>query len=138
LKKKLLEKHTLEAVLSMPNQLFFNSKVGVVSCVMIFTAKKPHPKNKNTFFGYYKNDGFVKRKGKGRIDALLKWEGIKEKWVTNFMNRKEEKKVSVKRTVTPKDEWCAEAYMQTDYSMLSEQDFIIEVKKYAAFKVLNS
>ena len=31
LKKKLLEKHTLEAVLSMPNELFFNLKVGVVS-----------------------------------------------------------------------------------------------------------
>ena len=30
LKKKLLEKHTLEAVFSMPDELFFNSKVSVV------------------------------------------------------------------------------------------------------------
>jgi type I restriction-modification system DNA methylase subunit len=43
-KKKLLEKHTLEAVLSMPDELFFNSKVNVVTCIMIFTAHKPHPK----------------------------------------------------------------------------------------------
>ena len=83
LKQRILKKHTLEAVLSMPNELFFNSKVGVVSCVIIITAHKPHPKNKKTFFGYYKDDGFVKRKGKGRIDALLKWSTIKEKWVTN-------------------------------------------------------
>jgi len=69
LKNKLLEKHTLEAVLSMPDELFINSKVGIVSCIMVFTAHKPHPKNKETYFGYYKDDGFVKRKGKGRIDV---------------------------------------------------------------------
>ena len=138
LKQKLLEKHTLEAVLSMPNELFFNSKVGVVSCVMVFTAHKPHPKNKKTFFGYYKDDGFVKRKGKGRIDAFLRWEKIKEKWVTAFINRQEEARFSLTHIVSAKDEWCAEAYMEPDYSMLSEQDFIDEVKKYAAFKVLNS
>lgn len=138
LKQKLLEKHTLEAVLSMPNELFFNSKVGVVSCVMIFTAHKPHPKNKKTFFGYYKDDGFVKRKGKGRIDALLAWEKTKERWVTNYINRQEEVGLSLKHIVSAKDEWCAEAYMETDYSILTRQDLIDEVKKYAAFKVLNS
>jgi type I restriction enzyme M protein len=31
LKRKLLERHTLEAVLSLPNELFHNSKVGVVT-----------------------------------------------------------------------------------------------------------
>jgi len=138
LKKKILEKHSLEAVLSMPNELFFNSNVGVVSCAMIFTAHKPHPKNKETYFGYYKDDGFVKRKGKGRIDALIAWEKIKQKWITNFINRKEEAGFSVNKIATAEDEWCAEAYMETDYSTLSKQDLINEVKKYVAFKVLNS
>jgi type I restriction-modification system DNA methylase subunit len=137
MKKKLLKEHTLEAVLSMPNELFFNSKTNVVSCVMIFTAYKKHPKNKETYFGYYKEDGFVKRKGKGRIDALLKWEEIKNKWVSNYLNRKDETGFSVNKTVTAKDEWCAEAYMGTDYSLLKEEDFVDEVRKYAAFKVLN-
>lgn len=137
LKEKLLEKHTLEAVLSMPNELFFNSKTNVVSCVMIFTAHKQHPKNKETYFGYYKDDGFVKRKGKGRIDAFSTWKEIKNKWVSNYLNRKEKAELNVNKIVTAKDEWCAEAYMKTDYSLLKEQDFIDEVKKYAAFKVLN-
>jgi len=137
LKKQLLEKHTLEAVLSMPNELFFDSDIGVITCVMIFTAHKPHPKNKETYFGYYKKDGFVKRKGKGRIDAFLAWEENKEKWIANYINRKEKMGFSVNRVVTAKDEWCAEAYMETDYIFLKEQDFINEVKKYAAFKVLN-
>lgn len=138
LKKKLLEKHTLEAVLSMPDELFFNSKVNVVTCVMIFTAHKPHPAQKETYFGYYKDDGFVKRKNKGRIDALGRWEDIKEKWVSYFINRKAEAGFSVNRKITADMEWLAEAYMETDYSGLADDDFIAEVKKYAAFKVLYS
>lgn len=138
LKKKLLEKHTLEAVLSMPDELFFNSKVGVVSCIMIFTAHRPHRKNKQTYFGYYKDDGFVKRKGKGRIDAYGKWKDIKEKWLFNFINRKNEPGFSVNKVVTAEMEWVAEAYMETDYSVLSEDLFIQELKKYISFKVLNS
>ncbi len=137
LKKELLQKHTLEAVLSMPNELFANSKVAVVSCAMIFTAHKPHPKNKETYFGYYKDDGFVKRKIKGRIDAFGKWDSIKEKWISYFINRKSEAGFSINKAVSPEDEWVAEAYMETDYSSLSKEDFINEVKKYVAFNVLN-
>lgn len=137
LKKQLLQNHTLEGVLSMPNELFVNSKVAVVSCAMIFTAHKPHPKNKETYFGYYKDDGFVKRKTKGRIDAYGKWDAIKEKWISYFINRKSEAGFSVNKIVSAEDEWVAEAYMETDYSGLSKEDFINEVKKYVAFSVLN-
>lgn len=137
-KKKLLEKHTLEAVLSMPNELFHNSKVGVVSCIIIFTAHKPHPNRKETYFGYYKDDGFVKRKGKGRIDAYGKWESIKRKWLTNFINRKNEAGISRNQVVTADMEWAAEAYMETDYSILSEEIFTKELKKYISFKILNT
>ena len=137
LKKKLLEKHSLEAVLSMPNELFFNSKVNVVSCIMIFTAHKPHPKNKETYFGYYKDDGLVKRKGKGRIDAFGHWEKIKEKWLSNYINRKRDPGLSINQVVTAKMEWVAEAYMETDYSILNENLFIEEVKKYLSYKILN-
>lgn len=44
LKHELLEKHTLEAVFSMPDELFYNSDKSVVTCIMIFTAHKPHQK----------------------------------------------------------------------------------------------
>ncbi len=136
LKKKLLEQHTLEAVLSMPDELFINSDVGVVACIMVFTAHKPHPKNKETFFGYFKDDGFEKRKNKGRIDVYGKWEKIKEKWVGYFRNGKEEPGVSVKKVVSAHDEWCAEAYMETDYSTLIQEDFLNNVKEYVLFNEL--
>jgi type I restriction-modification system DNA methylase subunit len=136
-KKKALEQHTLEAVFSMPDELFFNSKVGVVSCIMVFTAKRPHPRNKKVYFGYYKDDGFVKRKTKGRVDLFQKFEKkIKEDWVTSYMNKEERAGFSVTRLVSADDEWCAEAYMETDYSVLSEDDFIKSVKDFVFFKEL--
>lgn len=133
LKKKLLEKHTLQAVLSMPDELFFNSKVGVVSCVMVFTAHKTHPNHKETYFGYYKNDGFVKRKNKGRIDAYGKWQEIKEKWLANFENRKSEAGFSINQIITANMEWAAEAYMETDYSNLKDGNFEDTILNYVTF-----
>lgn len=135
LKKRLLQKHTLEAVLSMPNELFFDSNIGVVTCVMIFTAHKPHPPNKETYFGYYKDDGYVKRKEKGRIDAFGKWEGVKAEWVSSYINRKAKTGFSVNKIVTADDEWCAEAYMETDYTQIKDEDFIQTLRDYSSFLV---
>ena len=139
LKKKLLEKHTLEAVLSMPDELFFNSDVNVVTCVMIFTAHRKHSPTKKTYFGYYKDDGFIKRKITKRYDGLGKWEEIKKKWVGYFLdeNRKEEAGFSINKIVTANDEWCAEAYMETDYSNLTERDFEDTVLNYVTFLLNN-
>ena len=136
-KKTLLAKHTLEAVLSMPDELFFNSKVGVVSCVMIFTAHKPHPKSKETFFGYFKDDGFIKRKMLGRVDADNKWDSIKESWITLFLNKKEKAGFSINQVVSAKDEWCAEAYMQTNYASLTDDCFIDTMCNYVTFLLGN-
>lgn len=132
-KKKLLDNHTLEAVLSMPDELFFNSKVGVVSCIMVFTAHRPHQKGKETYFGYYKDDGFVKRKVQGRYDAFGRWDVIKDKWLTNYLNKKSEPGLSISQVVTPKDEWCAEAYMITDYNSLNRSHFEQTLLNYSTF-----
>lgn len=134
-KSKLLAKHTLEAVLSMPDELFFNSEVGVVSCVMVFTAHKPHPKGKETYLGYYKDDGFVKRKLLGRIDVLEQWKEIREKWITYFLNRKQEVGFSVNKVLTASMEWCAESYMETDYSKINPKDFEQSILEYFAFLI---
>lgn len=137
-KKELLEKHTLEAVFSMPDELFYNSDKSVVTCIMVFTAHKPHPKDKETFFGYFKDDGFEKRKKLGRIDVHGKWNKIKEEWLYLYRNKKEVAGKSVMHHVSGKDEWCAEAYMETDYSILNQKSFERTVKQYIAYKFLNN
>ncbi len=134
IKERLLQSHRLKAVISMPNDLFY--PIGVVTCIMIWEANTPH-QNFETCFGYLKDDGFEKRKHKGRMDVKSKWENIKKEFLDAYYNNKEITGLSVKKAVTAKDEWCAEAYMETDYSQLSENDFIQTVKKYIAYQFLN-
>lgn len=135
LKEELLSKHTLKAVFSMPNELFNNSKVGVISCIVVAQAHIPHSKRKETFFGYFKNDGFYKRKTKGRFDYDDKWNEIKEQWLHLYENNKEKAGYSVTKKVEASDEWCAESYMQTDYSTLNQNDFQKIINNYVAFRV---
>lgn len=137
LKKKLLENHTLDAVLSMPDELFFNSNVSVVSCIMVLTAKRPHPKSKKTFFGYFKNDAFVKRKNKGRVDLENNWTAIKARWIEAFFNKEDIAGLSVNKVITAEDEWCAEEYMETDYSALNNEIFSENILLYVSYGLLN-
>jgi len=130
-RKRLLEKHTLKAVISMPSDLFY--PVGVVTCVMVFEANNPN-KDKKTWFGYLKNDGFVKRKNKGRIDHYSQWKDIKEKFINAYSNNDEIIGMSVKKAISYKDEWCAEAYMETDYSKITKADFEEVLKRYSIFQ----
>lgn len=133
IKKRLLEKHTLEAVLSMPHDLFH--PVAVNTCIIVIKSHNPHQENRKTFFGYFKEDGFIKQKNKGRVDKELRWDTIKKRWLESYKNREIIKNLSLMQSVTAEDEWCAEAYMETDYSNLTENDFEKTIKDYIAFKV---
>ena len=136
-RERLFRKHTLEAVFSMPTEIF-NPAASAPPCVMVWTANVPHPENKQTFFGYFRDDGFVKRKKLGRIDAFGKWDAIKQQWLDLYQNKKEMAGFSVMHCVKHTDEWCAEAYMETDYSKLQDADFERKIKEYVAFKYLNN
>jgi type I restriction enzyme M protein len=135
LKKRLLSKHKLLACFSNPDELFYNTTATVVTCIMIFQAHIPHPKNYKTFFGYFKDDGFEKRKNKGRIDVNKKWEKIKETWVNTYRNREEIIGLSVCREVKYDDDWCAEAHLPTDIKKLTNKDFSQKVRNYLSFLI---
>lgn len=133
-KARILAKHHLKALLSMPDDLFY--PIGVVTCIMVFEASKPNAGRK-TWFGYFKDDGFEKRKHLGRIDARDRYSAIKERWLSAYKNQDEIPGLSVRKEVTANDEWCAEAYMETDYSTLCDEDFQKKIREYVAFKFLN-
>jgi hypothetical protein len=78
----------------------------------------------------------VKTKHKGRIDQNDTWPSIRDHWVEMYRNREVHVGESVMQTVTAADEWCAEAYMETDYSKLTQSDFELVVKNYAMFRLL--
>jgi protein-L-isoaspartate O-methyltransferase len=134
-RERLFKKHTLKAVFSMPDDIFYSNNASVNVCVMVWEAHKPHDTAKTTFFGYYKDDGFVKAKKLGRIDKFNKWRGIEEEWLRLYRERETKGGLSVKRAVDWDDEWLCEAYMETDYSVLTQEDFQETVNNYLAYLV---
>ncbi len=136
LRRKLLSEHRLEAVMSMPADLFY--PIGTVTCIMVFTAHTPHEGDQTheSWFGYWRDDGFRKAKHEGRIPTA-RWLEIKKDWELMF-RKKEVPGKAVWKRVGVDDEWCAEAYLQTDYTSVPDLDFIENIKKYLAFKFLSS
>lgn len=139
-KKKMLDNYTLEAVFSLPTEMFYPG-AAAVACCMIFDLSQRHEKsNKDTFFGYFKDDKFIKRKGLGRVettdsDGSSLWIGTEELWLKLYKNKREVPGLSVMHRVTWKDEWLAEAYMETDYSKITEDDFQQTVNDFLAYLV---
>ena len=136
IKEQLLDKHTLDAVFSFPAEMFYPG-ASAVACCMVFDLGRPHSADKETFFGYFKDDGFEKRKGIGRVDIKNRWDDIEKEWLSLYEHRETKIGKSITRCVTAEDEWCAEAYMETDYSNLSEENFIDTLRDYAAFLIQN-
>ncbi len=141
-KTKMLEEHTLDAVFSLPVDVFHPGSTSV-ACCMIFNLGVRH-KNANlpTFFGCFKDDGFVKRKNMGRIEKVKPntnegiWKDIEAKWLDLYYNRKSEAGLSVVKDVSAEDEWLAEAYMETDYAKITKKDFEKNIRALLASRLL--
>lgn len=135
----LLKKHTLEAVFTLPTDLFYPS-ASVSTCCMIFTLNKPHSKNKETLFTSFENDEFNKTRN-GRVelfdkDNKSKWKKIEEKWIDLYLNKKEIEDLSVKDIVTAEDSWLYSSHIKINTTP-TEDDFKKTVSDYLAWKVSN-
>lgn len=140
-KISMLKNNTLEAVFTLPNEIFYPG-ASASACCMVFTLGEPHIKAdgtmKETFFGYYKEDGFKKKKNLGRVeqfdnDGNSKWKAIEEEWLKLFRNHKSVDGLSATAEVSGTDEWLCEAYMKTDYTKLCEEDFQQTLNNYLAY-----
>lgn len=142
LKKEILKENTLDAVFTLPNEIFYPG-ASASACCMIFKIGTKHSdmSNPDTFFGYYKDDGFKKKKNLGRVEQISantgksKWNEIENKWIELYRNRQSVDGLSATHKVSGEDEWLCEAYMKTDYSKLSEADFQQTLNNYLAYLV---
>lgn len=141
IKQEILEENTLDAVFTLPNEIFYPG-ASASACCMVFKIGKKHNdiSNPDTFFGYYKDDGFKKKKNIGRVEQITSegkslWVEIEKKWIELYRNRKSVDGLSATRKVTGSDEWLCEAYMKTDYSTLCEMDFQKTINEYLAYLV---
>lgn len=134
-KKAMLENNTLEAVFTLPNEIFYPG-ASACACCMLFTLGKPHSEDKETFFGYCKDDGFKKKKNLGRVEQFNAdneslWKEIEKEWLYLFKNHKAKPGKSATVIVNDESEWLCEAYMKTDYTTIREEDFQKTLNDYS-------
>ena len=142
LKREILEENTLDAVFTLPNEIFYPG-ASASACCMVFKIGTKHNdiSNPDTFFGYYKDDGFKKKKNLGRVEQIdsktgkSKWAEIEREWIEMYRNRRAVDGLSATHKVNGADEWLCEAYMKTDYTKLTEQDFQQTINDYLAYLV---
>ena len=138
-KQLMLQEHHLDAVFSLPPDIF-HPGANANACCMIFDLGVRHNSvDTPTFFGYYKDDGFRKKKNLGRVEKIdpitgkCLWESIEAEWLKLYREGRQKKGLSSIKKVTYTDEWLCEAYMDTDYSTLSIADFEQTIRDYMAY-----
>ena len=142
LKEEILKENTLDAVFTLPNEIFYPG-ASASACCMVFKIGTKHSdvSNPDTYFGYYKEDGFKKKKNLGRVEQLdvntgkSKWVEIEKEWIELYRNRKAVDGLSATHKVNGDDEWLCEAYMKTDYTKLTAQDFQQTINDYLAYLI---
>ena len=142
LKREILEENPLDAVFTLPNEIFYPG-ASASACCMVFKIGIKHTdiSNPDTFFGYCKDDGFKKKKNLGRVEQVdsttgkSRWVEIEKEWIELYRNRRSVDGLSATHKVSGDDEWLCEAYMKTDYTKLSERDFQQTINDYLAYLV---
>lgn len=142
-KTEMLKNNHLDAVFSLPAEIFYPG-ASVSACCMVFTLGRPHVNADGTvdktFFGYYREDGFKKKKNLGRIEQFDSngksiWKEIENQWLSLYKNKEVVDGMSAMAIVDGNSEWLCEAYMNTDYSKLTAADFQSVVNNYLAYLV---
>ena len=142
LKREILEENTLDAVFTLPSDIF-HPGASASACCMVFKIGTKHcdVSNPDTFFCYSRDDGFKKKKNLGRVEQVdsttgkSRWVEIEKEWIELYRNRCAVDGFSATHSVNGDDEWLCEAYMKTDYTKLTDQDFQQTINDYLAYLV---
>lgn len=132
-KKKILEKHTLDMVITVNKNTFHG--VGTNPVIAIFEAGKKHDiERKKVKFVNFEDDGFVVRKHIGLVDDGSAKE--KRQYLFDVINGNEDDyttKFMVKSTIQSDDEWLHSFYYFNDEIPMDE-DFEKTIADYLSFQ----
>lgn len=130
-KENILKHHTLEGVITLSGDTFYG--VGVNPCIVIFTAHKPHPNDKECKFIDFKDDGYKVAPHIGLLEtetAKDKKQHLLDVW---FDRIEAPTKFCVKSTIEPTDEWLHAFYYFND-EIPTEEDFDKTIADYLTFE----
>jgi len=130
-KQQILEKHTLEGVITLNKNTFYG--VGTNTCIAVFTAHQPHPKNHRAKFINFEDDGYVVKKHIGLVAtqrAIEKKQALLDWWRDH---QDAPSRHLIKTAVEPDDEWLHSFYYFND-EIPKEADFEKTVNDYLTFE----
>ena len=130
-KDNILKNHTLEGVITLNKDTFYG--VGVLPCIAVFTAGKPHNSEHKCKFINFEDDGFKVAPHIGLIElesAKDKKQHLLDVW---FNRIKADTKFCVETTVEATDEWLHSFYYFND-EIPTESDFDKTVGDYLSFE----
>lgn len=131
IKQNILKYHTLEGVITLNKNTFYG--VGTNPCIAVFTAHKPHRKDKLAKFINFENDGFEVQKHRGLVETVSakdKKAHLLDVW---FDKLESNTKFCVKTLVKSDDEWLHSFYYFND-EIPSENEFRKTVADYLTFE----
>lgn len=133
IRTNILKKHTLRYVINMPKELFQPNAM-THTAIAVFETNLPHNYDSEVIFYDLKDDGFVLAKNKGRTDLYNKWSDIEKELLASLEPSSITDDITLIKTKIKKgDEWTVYAHSKTDYSTLSEDDFIKSISDYLIF-----
>lgn len=132
IKKSILKNHTLEGVITLNKDTFYN--VGVNPCIAVLTAGIPHQENKICKFINFEDDGYKVAKHVGLIETP-KAKDRKQYLLDVWFNRIEaENDFCVNTTVEADDEWLHSFYYFNE-EIPSNEDFEKTMADYLSFEI---
>lgn len=131
--KNLLENHTLEMIIKLPEKLFDE---GVTTSIFVFKAGVPQidPKTKKMeeiFAFYIEDDGLERVKNQGRQDIKGKWEEISKYWL-DVAKKKVDSKYNTHQWLNP-NEFLSYQMPKKEFE-LYEEDFVKTIFNYTMFE----
>ena len=131
IKKDILKKHTLEGVITLNTDTFYN--IGTNPCIAIFKAHKPHDFKKYCKFINFEDDGYEVYKHSGLIEterAKEKRQHLLDCWINEAPA---DTKFMVKSQIKDDDEWLHSFYYYND-EIPDEQSFHDTITDYMTFE----
>lgn len=134
IRENILARHTLKLVINMPGDLF-QPNASTHTAISVFETNRAfdYDSDEVTFYDL-RDDGFILSKNKGRTDAYNRWPEIERRLLEALKpNSTPDGIVLVRTKIKRGDEWTVYAHSKTDYSGLSEDDFIKSITDYMVF-----
>lgn len=123
---KLLEKHNLEMIIKLPENLF---DAGVITSIYVFQTGK---KQVGDIYGcYIEEDGLERVKNQGRQDIKDKWMELENYWVESIRKRNDTK-YGTSQWINP--EKSLSYQKPKSEFVLYEEDFVKTMMDYLMFK----